>query len=125
MVRVLESAALALLLALPAAGPTVAATSAIPPEVAAAPGAERAAAARKEGTVVLWGRCYEGEWAPPYGPFAEAISEYSRSAGPRELRQDLGAGAGPIARVVPELRDSLPDIPEPASLQPDEERCHE
>jgi class 3 adenylate cyclase/tetratricopeptide (TPR) repeat protein len=83
---------------------------------------ECAEAARKEGTVILWGRCYEGEWAPPYGPFAEAISEYSRSAGPRELRHDLGAGAGPIARVVPELRNSLPDIPEPASLQPDEER---
>jgi len=83
---------------------------------------ECAEAARKEGTVILWGRCYEGEWAPPYGPFAEAISEYSRSADTHELRQDLGAGAGPIARVVPELRNSLPDIPEPASLQPDEER---
>jgi len=83
---------------------------------------ECAEAARQEGTVILWGRCYEGEWAPPYGPFAEAISEYSRSADPDELRQDLGAGAGPIARVVPDLRNSLPDIPEPASLQPDEER---
>jgi class 3 adenylate cyclase/tetratricopeptide (TPR) repeat protein len=83
---------------------------------------ECAEAARKEGAVILWGRCYEGEWAPPYGPFAEAISEYSRSADPGELRQDLGAGAGPIARVVPKLRNSLPDIPEPASLQPDEER---
>lgn len=29
---------------------------------------ELAEAARREGTVVLWGRCYEGEWAPALRP---------------------------------------------------------
>ena len=34
------------------------------------------------GALVLAGRCYEGEWAPPYGPFAEAIAAYTRTAAP-------------------------------------------
>src|SRR5262249_14270296 len=28
---------------------------------------------RRGGWEVLWGRCYEGGWAPPYTPFAEAL----------------------------------------------------
>ncbi len=78
--------------------------------------------ARQDGCAVAWGRCYEGEWAPPYGPFAEVIEEYARSAEPEALREDLGLGAGPVARLVSSLRERLPDIPEPVPLQPDEER---
>ncbi len=71
---------------------------------------------------VLRGRCFEGDWAPPYGPFAEAIERNSRDGDPDELRQDLGSGAGAIARLVPALRERLGDIPEPETLKPDEER---
>ena len=78
--------------------------------------------ARNEGATVLWGRCYEGEWTPPYGPFAEAIAEYGARTDPPALRDDLGDGVGPIARLVPALREHLTDVPEPADLQPDEER---
>ena len=77
--------------------------------------------ARSMGATVLWGRCLEGEWAPPFGPFAEAIEEYSKVADPDALREDLGSGIGPIARLAPALRERLPDIPEPVALQPDEE----
>ncbi len=83
---------------------------------------EFAEAARGQEAVVLWGRCYEGEAARPYGPFAEAIAEYVRSAELETLRADLGLGAAPLARLVPLLRERLPDLPEPAPLQPDEER---
>ncbi len=83
---------------------------------------EFAETARNAGSAVLWGRCYEGEWAPAYSPFSEAIREYARTADPGQLLHDLGTGGGPVARLVPELRDRLPDIPEPAALQPDEER---
>jgi tetratricopeptide (TPR) repeat protein len=83
---------------------------------------EFAERARYAGVVVLWGRCYEGEWAPPYGPFAEAIATYGATADPDGLRDDLGLGAGPLLRLVPALRERLPDIPEPATLQPHEER---
>ena len=77
---------------------------------------------RTEAALVLWGRYYEGEGGSPYWPFAEAIAEYGRGANPAPLRQDLGLRAAPIARLVPALRERLPDIPEPVALQPDEER---
>src|SRR5262249_33416364 len=73
---------------------------------------ELAETARAEGATVLWGRCYEGEAARPYGPFAEALTEYVRRAPAETLRTDLGLGAAPLARVVPELRERLPDLPE-------------
>lgn len=79
-------------------------------------------AARRDGTFVLWGRCYEGDWAAPYSPFSEAIEEYGRLAEPEELRRSLGRGAGPLSRLAPALRERVPDIVEPALLQPDEER---
>jgi DNA-binding CsgD family transcriptional regulator len=83
---------------------------------------EFAQRARHEGATVLWGRCYDGEWSPPYGPFAEAIAEYVHAAPADALRADLGFGAPPIARLVPALAEKLPGIEEPALLQPDEER---
>ena len=78
--------------------------------------------ARHDGAAVLWGRCYDGEWSPPYGPFAEAITEYVRAAPADALRADLGFGAAPIARLVPALREAIPDIEDPVALQPNEER---
>lgn len=83
---------------------------------------EFAAWVAESGGRILSGRCFEGDWAPPYGPFAEAIEQYARDADIEELRADLGPGAGPIARLAPAVRERLSDIPEPAPLQPDEER---
>jgi class 3 adenylate cyclase len=83
---------------------------------------ELAEMARAEGATVLCGRCYEGNAARPYGPFAEALTEYARRAPAETLRAELGLGAAPLTRVVPELRERLPDLPEPVALQPDEER---
>jgi tetratricopeptide (TPR) repeat protein len=83
---------------------------------------EFAETARGSGAHVLWGRCYEGETPRPYGPFAEVIAEHAARAAADSLRADLGVGAGPLARVVPALRERVPDIPEPVALQPDEER---
>ena len=78
--------------------------------------------ARNARATVLWGRCYEGEWAPPYGPFAEAIADHAHNVEPEELRQNLGFGGPPLARLVSALRERLSDIPEPVPLQPEEER---
>ena len=83
---------------------------------------EFAEQARNEGATVLWGRCYEGEWTPPYGPFAEAIQQYAGRADAGQLAEDLGNGAGAIARIAPALRERLPDMAEPPTLEPDEER---
>ncbi len=59
---------------------------------------EFAEQARAGGALVLTGRCFEGEWAPPYAPFAEAIAGYAKAATPDTLRADLGYGAPPVAR---------------------------
>jgi class 3 adenylate cyclase/tetratricopeptide (TPR) repeat protein len=83
---------------------------------------EFADAARAQEVLVLWGRCYEGEAARPYGPFAEALAEHVRTADAAALRADLGSGAAPLTRLVPVLRERLPDIPEPVTLDPWEER---
>ena len=83
---------------------------------------EFADAAVALGARVLQGRCFEGDWSPPYGAFADAIETYARETEPDELRADFGYGAPPIARLVPALRERLPEVEEPAPLQPDEER---
>ena len=83
---------------------------------------EFAEQARARGALVLAGRCFEGEWAPPYAPFAEAIAGYAKDADPEALRADLGYGAPPVARLVPSLHERLPDIGDPVPLNPDEER---
>ena len=83
---------------------------------------EVANAARTKGTLVLWGRCYEGEASRPFGPFAEALGEYARAAEPDVLRADLGLHAAPLTRLVPAIRERLPDVLEPEALQPNAER---
>jgi hypothetical protein len=83
---------------------------------------EFAAAARRVGALVLFGRCLEGAWVPPYHPFVEAITGYATQVNPTRLRADLGPAAGPLAQLVPGLREALPDLPTVAPLQPDEER---
>src|SRR6516165_1077156 len=84
--------------------------------------AEVAETGRAQGALVLWGRCYEGEAARPFGPFAEALGEYARTAAPEVLRADLGLHAAPLTRLLPLLRERLPDLPEPVALEPAEER---
>jgi class 3 adenylate cyclase/tetratricopeptide (TPR) repeat protein len=78
--------------------------------------------ARRQGMNVVWGHCYEGDWAPPYGPFVELLEAIVGSTEPGELRADLGDGGAPLARLVPGLRQVLPDLPEAVPLQSDEER---
>ena len=83
---------------------------------------EFAAAARQAGALALFGRCLEGAWVPPYHPFVEAITGYAAQVSATRLQADLGPAAGPLAQLVPGLREVLPDVPTVAPLQPDEER---
>jgi DNA-binding SARP family transcriptional activator len=83
---------------------------------------EFAASARRRGALVLWGRCLEGAWVPPYQAFVEAITGYAAQAGATRLRADLSPAAGPLTRLVPGLRELLGDVPTAAPLRPDEER---
>jgi len=78
--------------------------------------------ARQRGAIVLRGACYDGEFQPPYGPFAEVIVEYARSASPEEVNAVFGACAPTLARIAPALRRYLGDLPEPPELGKEEER---
>jgi class 3 adenylate cyclase len=83
---------------------------------------ELAASVRRRGALALSGRCLEGAWVPPYQAFVEATTGYAAEASPARLRADLGPAAGPLARLVPGLRELLPDLPTVEPLQPEEER---
>jgi DNA-binding SARP family transcriptional activator len=74
------------------------------------------------GARVLWGRCYEREGAPPYWPWLQAIRPYVATCQPDRLRTELGAGAGAIADVLPEVRERLGDVKSPQPL-PDERQA--
>jgi class 3 adenylate cyclase len=78
--------------------------------------------ARMRGAQVLWGRCYEGEGAPPYWPWVQVIRSYAHECEPRTLAAEMGPGASDIAAVVSEVRARLPGLPEPPPLEPDQAR---
>ena len=84
--------------------------------------AEFSDVARQRGTIVIQGACYDGEWQPPYGPFAEAIADYARHAPAAELTAALGSYTSTLTRIVPSLRRRVGDVSEPATLDKDEER---
>ena len=75
-----------------------------------------------QGVQLLWGRCYERDAAPPYGPWIEALSALAAATEPDRLGRLLGAGAPPLARLVPAIQAALPNLPPVAALGPEEER---
>ena len=77
--------------------------------------AEVDAYASLRGAQVLWGRCYEGEGAPAFWPWVQAIRGYVHTRDAEGLRAELGSGASDIAQLVSEVRSRLPDLPEPSA----------
>src|SRR5215211_2145968 len=72
--------------------------------------------ARARGARVLVGRCWEAGGAPAYWPWVQSLRAHVRETDSPTLRSQLGAGAPELAQIVPELRRSLPDLPEPPPL---------
>ena len=52
-----------------------------------------AAEARERGASVVWGRCHEGEGAPAYWPWVQALTAYSEPS-PRSDGEPPGGGGG-------------------------------
>ena len=71
---------------------------------------------------VLWGRCYEGEGAPPYWPWVQTIRTYARDSDAEQLRSIMGAVAGDIAEIVSEVHYKLTDLPQAPALEPEQAR---
>jgi len=78
--------------------------------------------ARARGAHVLVGRCWEAGGAPAYWPWVQSLRSYVREANPTALRAQLGAGAAAIAQILPEVRELLPDVPEPTASDPETAR---
>jgi predicted ATPase len=71
---------------------------------------------------VLVGHCYESGRDVPYMPWVEMIETAMAETPSGEFRQALGADAPEFARLVPELRRLLPDIPPPIEVPPEQQR---
>jgi tetratricopeptide (TPR) repeat protein len=83
---------------------------------------ELATYAHLRGAEVLWGRCYEGEGAPAYWPWTQIIRAYARDHDPEVLLAEMGPGAGDIGHLVPQIRQSLADLPVAAPLDSEQAR---
>lgn len=82
---------------------------------------ELARTVHDDGGPVLWGRCDEG-LAVPFQPLVEVLDHVVTHARPRQLRRILGDSAGELSRLLPRIRQLLPDVFEPAPSDPDTER---
>lgn len=70
----------------------------------------------------LTGHCFEeGLSSLPYIPFSEILLAYASTVDTETLKQQVGANAGDIARIVPEIGHDLGVDPS-AAADPDEDR---
>ncbi|HWE09077.1 MAG TPA: protein kinase [Solirubrobacteraceae bacterium] len=72
--------------------------------------------------LVLWGRCYEGEGAPPYWPWVQIVRAYAVDHDPQVLADAMGPGAADIAQIVSEVGRRLPDLVPAPALTPEQAR---
>lgn len=83
---------------------------------------ELATHASQRGVQVLLGRCYEGEGSPPFWPWIQAIRAYIAQREPATLQAEMGPGAAAIAQVIAEVRQYLPNLQTPLTLEAAQER---
>ncbi len=75
------------------------------------------------GGKTLFGQCYEkGSLSLPYLAFVEALRSYVLNRPPDDLRKEMGAGAGDVARIIPEVRERLNIDPPKVGGDPEEDR---
>ena len=79
---------------------------------------ELALRAHEQGAIVLYGRC-DQEALLVQQPFVEALRHYVGACPPHQLAAQLGRSGGELRRVVPELADLIPDLPEPLAGDPE------
>ena len=82
---------------------------------------EFASRAAADGALVLYGAC-DAVVRTPYRPFVEALDRLLRVTEVAELRAALGAGAGELTRLLPDLPALVGELPEPVAADPDTER---
>jgi DNA-binding SARP family transcriptional activator len=78
---------------------------------------ELIARAKAGGALVLTGRCWEAGGAPAYWPWVQSLWPYVGDVDVEVLRSQLGDGAPDIARLLPELRRRVGELPPDAPLE--------
>jgi class 3 adenylate cyclase/tetratricopeptide (TPR) repeat protein len=76
---------------------------------------------RKDGATVVYGRCDE-DLGVPYQPWAQALGYLVKEAPQNILDSHIDHFGGDLARLVPVLRDRVPDLPTPRESDPETER---
>ncbi len=83
---------------------------------------EVAAYAADRGFTVLTGHCYDSGGAPAYAPFIDGLERLAGRTSRPALRKMLGEEAAWVAKVIPALKEKLPDLPPAPPLPADQER---
>ena len=68
------------------------------------------------------GKCFDGKGAPAFWPWLQAIRRYTHDREPNELHDVMGPGAADIAQLDSEIRQRLPAMPTPPTLEPEQAR---
>jgi len=75
-----------------------------------------------ESFTVLFGRCDEEELFP-FGPWIRMLDDHLARLSDDELRALIADDGPDLARLIPDLRVRIPDLPTPASSDPETERA--
>lgn len=67
---------------------------------------------------VLWGRCHDAAVVPAYWPWRQAL----RAHVARQAPEALGREAADLTPLLPELRERLPEVPDPPAIDPEQAR---
>jgi predicted ATPase len=83
---------------------------------------EFATLARSRGAQVLIGRGIEDRGAPPFWPWGQMVRTYLAAHDPEVIQAALGRGAVDIARVIPDVKEYVPELSTPPALAPEHAR---
>ena len=84
---------------------------------------ELLAHARTKGITTITGHCYDLNGALPYQPFIEALKSYISTQPQEKLRLLMSDVIGELARILPEVRDYVPNLTPNSSLEPGQEKA--
>jgi hypothetical protein len=74
------------------------------------------------GAAVWWARCTDAEGAPAFWPWVQMLRDEVGRLDGAGVQTLLGEAAAEVARLVPAIRDRLPDVPVPESVESPEAR---
>jgi predicted ATPase/KaiC/GvpD/RAD55 family RecA-like ATPase len=86
---------------------------------------ELGAYARSRGVQVLYGRCpalFRMDGVPPYILWKEVVKEYLETCTPEQLHRVIGYYPAEVAKLVPEISQTLRSIPQSFPISPEQEQ---